>query len=218
MSMYLKKIAAWLVVCGISFAARADILISVNAGDTLSDMTLFTVEPGEAYGYATAIPGTLSGGVTGNQLDLGPLPTTFYGQAYVVLLGVFTDGLGHTDVGASMPSALASSYSSSSSWTDFDTSANFDEGLLPTSEATLLSDMQSAGNANGFVNTFYYMQASDPILLSSGGNGTIVGFDGAEDIGSLIVSVPEPSVAGLFALGVASLALAGRKALLVLNR
>ena len=112
----------------------------------------------------------------------------------------------------SLPNALASTFTSSSTWDDFNTSANFPFGTMPD-EITTQNDLEN-DSISSILNSFQYLSASSPVLLPAGDdNGTLVGFDGAEDLGSFgFQVVPEPSAMGLFAVGLGWLALRLRKA------
>jgi hypothetical protein len=209
---HFKKLGGMLALGGVSFAASAQFVsytIAVDPGYTLSDMTVFSVFPSEAYGAANAVPVQVAGGseYTGSIL-IGDFSVN---GTYLALLGVFTPSGGSPNVAASMPSTLASTFGSSATWTDFDTTADFVGGGTLPPEAATLSSIQEAGNANGFINSYYYMPASDPVLAGVGTSATIVGFDGAVDIGTITFSVPEPSSIGLFAFSVGCLALRWRK-------
>ena len=132
----------------------------------------------------------------------------------MTLIGVYSDGANivNIDVAISLPNALASTFNASSTWDDLNTSVNFPAGTMPD-ELTTLDDLESGAIAP-ILSAFQYVSASSPVLLSAGDNsGTLVGFDGAEDLGSFTFqAVPEPSAMGLFAVGLGWLVLRLRRA------
>jgi hypothetical protein len=216
----LKLLVCVIATCGLSLAAKAQNTLLYNyeftlgAGITLQDAFIIDTVPNAGVAFtATNMTGTVfSGGASGSQVTGSVAIEDFTGSEFT-LVGVYSDGANivNFDVAISLPTRLASSFNSSSTWDDLNTSANFPFGTMPD-EPTTLADLED-GSLSPILNAFQYLSASSPILVPAGDDGTLVGFDGAEDLGSFTFQVvPEPSAMGLFAVGLGWLVLRLRRA------
>jgi hypothetical protein len=216
----LKLLVCVIAACGLSLAAEAQSTLLYNyeftlgAGITLQDAFIIDTVPNAGVAFtATNMSSTVfSGGASGGQVTGSVTIEDFTGSEFT-LVGVYSDGanLANFEVAISLPTALASTFGSSSTWDDLNTSVNFPFGTMPD-ELTTLDDLE-AGSIAPILSAFQYLSASSPVLVPAGDDGTLVGFDGAEDLGSFgFQVVPEPSAVGLFAVGLGWLVLRLRKA------
>jgi PEP-CTERM motif len=210
----LKLLVCVIAACGLSLAARAQSTLynyefTLGAGVSLQDAFIIDTVPNASVAFtATNMSGTVFlGGASGSQVT-GSVAIQDFTGSELTLIGVYSDGANivNIDVAISLPNALASSFNSSSTWDDLNTSVNFPD------ELTTLDDLET-GSIAPILSAFQYLSASSSVLLPAGnGNGTLVGFDGAEDLGSFTFQVvPEPSAMGLFAVGLGWLVLRLRK-------
>lgn len=216
----LKLLVCVIAACGLSLAARAQSTLynyefTLGAGVSLQDAFIIDTVPNASVAFtATNMSGTVFlGGASGSQVT-GSVAIQDFTGSELTLIGVYSDGANivNIDVAISLPNALASSFNSSSTWDDLNTSVNFPTGTMPD-ELTTLDDLET-GSIAPILSAFQYLSASSSVLLPAGnGNGTLVGFDGAEDLGSFTFQVvPEPSAMGLFAVGLGWLVLRLRNA------
>jgi PEP-CTERM motif len=216
----LKLLVCVIAAGGLSLAAKAQSTLynyqfTLGAGDTLQDAFIIDTVPNASVAFAaTNMSGTVFlGGASGSQVT-GSVAIQDFTGSELTLIGVYSDGANivNIDVAISLPGGLASSFNASSTWDDLNNSVNFPSGTMPD-ELTTLDDLES-GSIAPILSAFQYLSASSPVLLQPGDNsGTLVGFDGAEDLGSFTFQVvPEPSAMGLFAVGFGWLVLRLRKA------
>jgi len=179
-----------------------------NAGVTISDAYILDIVPQEAFAFATSIS-SLSG-----QYQLQG-----YGSdaQYLALIGVFTDSSLNTGIAFSLPGTATTGVAGTEiadndTWSDFTTRYSIS---FVGSQSSIMNDLQNSEpgllseafayiqSGNGILNTAVYNNTTPPAIT-----GEIVGFDGAEDLGSFTIStVPEPSPVAIMA--VSSLCLFG---------
>ena len=216
----LKLLVCVIAACGLSLAARAQSTLynyefTLGAGVSLQDAFIIDTVPNASVAFtATNMSGTVFlGGASGSQVT-GSVAIQDFTGSELTLIGVYSDGANivNIDVAISLPNTLASTFNASSTWDDLNTSVNFPAGTMPD-ELTTLIDLEN-GSIAPILSAFQYLSTSSQVLLSAGDNsGTLVGFDGAEDVGSFTFQVvPEPSAMGLFAVGFGWLVLRLRKA------
>jgi hypothetical protein len=204
-----------LVAVSVAQRARSQVTLNydftLNPGYTLNHIYVVDTVPSGFYAAFVQVPGTFSNPTQNPIDDQGSISLGYaIGNQYLTLMAVFTDPNQRQGVAMSLPVSLANSLvGSGATWAAFDTSTYFTGGPALPDEATTASDL--ANNLPSLLFAFDYMPATDPILTApinilipgeSSTSGEIVAFDGAENLGSVIISVPEPSSFSLLGLGI----------------
>jgi hypothetical protein len=185
---------------------------TINPDYTLNNAYIIDTEPSEAFAYFFPVAGNFAGGASGSSVQgsiqiLGNL----IGPQYLTLIGTFSDPGGNHGVAMSMSNSLASSLIPGASWATFDTSTYF--GFLTLPDELTTSNYLATGQASSLF-SFNYFPANTPVLNGPAStnhptSGTIVAFDGAENLGSFdysITPIPEPASALVFVTGLGLLA------------
>jgi hypothetical protein len=180
-----------------------------NAGVTISNAYIADFVPQEAYAFFTPVS-SASGTVT--LQGYGP------DAQYIALFATFTDASDNTGLALALPGTATTGLAGTVIAAD-DTWAQFESAYSLTfvgSQSTLESQL-TAQEIALLENDFSYVPSASPILNTAVYNNTpfalisgeIVGFDGAEGLGSLsLAPVPEPSALAVLVVGV--LAVVGR--------
>jgi hypothetical protein len=214
---YLFAVVLMPILCSARAQAQqaqemVDYNFTINPGYTVADAYLLTMEPGEIVAGVRPVAISPGQSFVAGQVSLF-LP--FYPYEYLTLLATFTDPSGNSGVAMSLPNGLAATLiSDGTSWGGL--SPAYTGGYNLPSAAQMTTELETGG---GLISEqFAYMPANAEILntpiesIAPGQFifGTIVGFDGAEQVGSFSYStpslVPEPTTDLMFAAGLGMLA------------
>lgn len=194
------------------------VLLGSAAFAQTSETFQFTVGSGytltNAYIVYTNTSGLYAGDMPLNEVyTAGTYSGTIDNTDNLNLMAVFTDSTGTQRVAISLPGSTAStiltqnlSWDPNSDGVGFDTNTYWPIELLPN-EANTVTDMMNPASFNTYVvyPGFTYLPSNALVLQQPGTVATIVGFDGAEPLGTFTYqAVPEPSE--LIPLGIACLA------------
>jgi len=211
------KALLWVILFATALTLRATTTVNYSftllPGDTLANIYIVDFVPQEETSFFTAISST-SGSITlmGSGSD----------AQYLSIMANFTDASSNTGACMALPASTAAVVTGSNdTWSQFNTTY----ALGAPSETSVEADLE-AGNLNTLDNAFSDVSGTSLALNTAVYNNTaplynpdavvtgeIVGFDGAEELGSLtITAVPEPSIsAAMLTAGFGSLFLFRRR-------
>jgi len=178
-------------------------------GDTISNIFVLNDDPEQAYSFFISVTGN-SGSIT--LLDTGT------GAQYLSIIATFTDAQSNSGLAFSLPSSVASTViSNNDTWAEFASAYSLSEY---GSQATIENELETHGLQSQDGEEMFpsaddipansqalgapvYNSYSSGYVAGVQTQGEIVGFDGAEQIGSFtyISSVPEPGAWTLLAFG-----------------
>jgi len=184
MNLKISSIIGIWAICLAAGAQQINVYYSftISSGYTLTDAYIINTEPQEAGAFIA--PLTINGqtnfpsGTYG-----GVLEGTTYGNNCVTIIGLFINAAA-TNIGVTMPPALAGALIPGGSWADYVTNV---AGGLPN-ETNTISDLQS-GSSFFLQNGYGYLPNSSPVLQAYGQLGTVVAIDGAQSAGTFSFSL-----------------------------